>query len=45
MSNINIDSTRKIDDFKNDVCKVEHVWKTFENLNFFETMLKMMQIY
>ena len=47
-SNINIDSIRKINDFKNDTLKVERVPKIFENLNSFETMLKMlkmMQIY
>jgi len=39
---------RKIGDFKNNALKVERVLKTFENLNSFETMLKilkMMQIY
>jgi len=36
---------RKIGDFKNNVLKVERVLKTFENLNSFETMLKIMQIY
>jgi hypothetical protein len=39
---------RKIDDFKNNALKVERVPKTFENLNSFEIMLKMlktMQIY
>jgi hypothetical protein len=39
---------RKIGDFKNNVLKVEHIPKIFENLNSFETMLKMpktMQIY
>jgi hypothetical protein len=39
---------RKIGDFKNNTLKVERVPKTFENLNSFETMLKMlktMQIY
>ena len=39
---------RKIDDFKNNALKVERVLKIFENLNYFETMLKilkMMQIY
>jgi hypothetical protein len=48
MSNINVDSIRKINYFKNDTEKVERVQKTFENLNYFETMLKMlkkMQIY
>jgi hypothetical protein len=48
MSNINIDSMRKINDFKNNVLKVERVPKIFENLNSFETMKKMlktMQIY
>ena len=48
MSNINIDSMRKINDFKNNALKVERVPKIFENLNSFETMQKMlktMQIY
>jgi len=39
---------RKIGDFKNNALKVERVAKTFENLNSFEMMLKMlkmMQIY
>jgi hypothetical protein len=48
MSNINIDSMRKINDFKNNTLKVERVPKIFENLNSFETMKKMlktMQIY
>jgi hypothetical protein len=48
MSNINIDSKRKINDFKNDALKVECVPKIFENLNYFEMILKMlktMQIY
>lgn len=36
---------RKIDDFKNNALKVERILKIFENLNSFETMLKMMQIY
>jgi hypothetical protein len=48
MSNINIDLIRKIKDFKNDSWKVERFQKTFEKLNSFETMLKMlktMQIY
>ena len=43
ISNINIDSMRKINDFKNDAWKVEYVQKTFENLNYFETMLKMLK--
>ena len=34
-SNINVDSMRKINDFKNDAWKVERVRKTFENLNSF----------
>jgi hypothetical protein len=48
MSNINIDSMRKINDFKNNALKVERIPKIFENLNSFETMKKMlktMQIY
>jgi len=47
-SNINIALMRKINNFKNNTWKVERVQKTFENLNSFETMLKMlktMQIY
>jgi len=39
---------KKIIDFKNNTWKVKRVQKTFENLNFFEMMLKMlktMQIY
>jgi hypothetical protein len=39
---------RNIGDFKNNALKVERVPKTIENLNSFETMLKMlktMQIY
>jgi hypothetical protein len=36
---------RKIVDFKNNALKFERVLKTFKNLNSFETMLKMMQIY
>jgi hypothetical protein len=39
---------RKIGNFKNNALKVERVPKNFENLNSFETMLKMlktMQIY
>jgi len=34
-SNINIDSMRKINDFKINALKVERVRKTFENLNSF----------
>jgi hypothetical protein len=34
-SNINVDSMRKINDFKINALKVERVRKTFENLNFF----------
>jgi len=47
-SNINVGSTRKISDCKINALKVERVQNTFENLNSFETMLKMlktMQIY
>jgi len=39
---------RKISDFQNNALKAERFPKTFENLNSFETMLKMlktMQIY
>jgi len=39
-SNINVDSMRKI---KINALKVERVRKTFENLNYFETMLKMLK--
>jgi len=45
---INIDSMRKINDFKNNALKVERVPNIFENLNSLEMMLKMlktMQIY
>jgi hypothetical protein len=35
---------RKTGDFKNKALKVERVLKTFENLNSFETMLKMLKI-
>jgi len=34
----------KINDFKNDVLKVERVPNIFENLNSFETMLKMIKM-
>jgi hypothetical protein len=34
---------RKINDFKNKALKVERVPNVFENLNFFETMLKMLK--
>jgi len=47
-SDINIDSTRKINDCKINELKVERVPNTFENLNSSEMMLKMlktMQIY
>jgi hypothetical protein len=42
-SNINVDSMRKINDFKNNALKVERVPNVFENLNSFETMLKMLK--
>jgi hypothetical protein len=42
-SNINIDSMRKINDFKINALKVERVPNVFENLNSFETMLKMLK--
>jgi len=35
---------KKIDDFKNNTLKVKRVPKTFENLNSFETMLKMIKM-
>jgi len=41
---INIDSMRKINDFKNNTLKVERVPNVFENLNSFETMLKMLKM-
>ena len=47
-SNINVDSMKKINDFKNNALKVERIPNVFENLNSFETMLKMpkmMQMY
>jgi hypothetical protein len=47
-SNINVNSTRKINGHKIYALKVERVPNTFENLNSFEMMLKMlktMQIY
>jgi hypothetical protein len=34
---------RKINDFKNNALKVERVPNIFENLNSFETMLKMLK--
>jgi hypothetical protein len=46
MSNINVDLNEEKS--MNDAWKIERVQKTFENLNSFETMLKMlktMQIY
>jgi len=42
-SNINIGLMRKINDFKNNALKVERVPNIFENLNSFETMLKMLK--
>jgi len=42
-SNINVDSMKKINDFKNNALKVERVPNVFENLNSFETMLKMLK--
>jgi hypothetical protein len=47
-NNTNVDSIRKISDYKINTLKVDHVQNTFENLNFSEMMLKMlktMQIY
>jgi hypothetical protein len=44
-SNINVDSMKKINDFKNNTLKAERVPNVFENLNSFETMLKTMQMY
>jgi len=40
---INIDSMRKINDLKNNALKVERVLNIFENLNSFETILKMLK--
>jgi hypothetical protein len=34
---------KKINDFKNNALKVEHVPNVFENLNSFETILKMLK--
>jgi len=34
---------KKINDFKNNALKVERVSNVFENLNSFETMLKMLK--
>jgi len=48
MSNINVDSTRKISDCKINALKVKRVLNTLKNLNSSEMtlkMLKMMQIY
>jgi len=42
-SNINVDSMKKINYFKNNALKVERVPNVFENLNSFETMLKMLK--
>ena len=42
-SNINVDSMKKINDFKNNALKVERVPNVFTNLNSFETMLKMLK--
>ena len=42
-SNINVDSMKKINDFKNNALKVERVPNVFKNLNSFETMLKMLK--
>ena len=39
-SNINVDSMRKINDFKINALKIERVRKTLENLNSFYTTLK-----
>jgi hypothetical protein len=43
MSNINVDSMKKINDFKNNALKVERVPNVVENLNSFKTMLKMLK--
>jgi len=42
-SNINVDSTRKINECKNNALKVERVQNTFENLNSLKTTLKMLK--
>jgi len=47
-SKINVDSIRKISNYKINALNVEHVQNTFANLNSFEMtlkMLKMIQIY
>jgi len=40
---INVDSMKKINDFKNNALKVERVPNVVENLNSFKTMLKMLK--
>jgi hypothetical protein len=42
-SNINVDSTRKINDCKINALKVERVQNTFENLNSSKMTLKMLK--
>ena len=42
-SNINVDSMKKINNFKNNALKVERVPNVVENLNSFKTMLKMLK--
>jgi len=42
-SNINVDSMKKINYFKNNALKVERVPNVVENLNSFKTMLKMLK--
>jgi hypothetical protein len=43
MSDINVNSTRKISDHKIYALKVERIPNTFENLNSFEMTLKMLK--
>jgi len=43
ISNINVDSTRKISDCQINALKVERVQNTFKNLNSFEMTLKMLK--
>jgi len=42
-NNINVDSTKKINNYKINALKVEHVQNTFENLNSYEITLKMLK--
>jgi len=38
-NNINVNSTKKINNYKNNALKIEHVQNTFENLNIFENLI------